>query len=724
MLRSLPWKTYAVVAASCLLAAYCQVLADAIWRVDYSTPLSLHWWGAFCLYSSVGGALGALACVIVAIERGLVARLGAWFSASWRPWVAPAYFGLVGALLSFSVAYWTFSGKGISETIWATLGPPLFLLLVFVGIGLWSRWLLWVGWHSEQQRHRRLFIAVALAISIVLTLVDRYVFVSLYDRLHAFLEAAVLVVLASVCGLLLNMVIEKRQRLAVGAGVVAVSGAFAALLFVTSGAARESVDRSLTHAWVDPVYAGRMLRRLEELETYLKDPRAYDGINMQRLDRLRERYHLKDVSLANAWVAPPAPAAASATRQRLADNGLRSPNILVFYIDTLRNDVARDSSIMPNLAKFASQSLDFRRAYATGSDTLRSLPGITGGSYFVRHTHGGDLCNLARRSNYDSSLYIAKSARQFLEQLRPSFAFEHEVQVGDYAEGRDVWGYGADGATAEKIVDSALAHLREHKNDKFFMWLFNFDQHNWRELSDDYVAQVKTKYNVPAEGTYNSRYRAIATAIDAQFGRLLHGLDDLGLTDDTVVLLVSDHGEGLGDGGFWVHSVFLWESLIHVPLLLRVPGVEPRVVDRVVSLVDIAPTLAPFLVPGAPLQGYHGEDLLLHADGKAPPRRFPVLFAAALRDELVRIGMVDDAGDLKLVVRLEAAQLEMHDLNGPNPDDSNVVSRQPERGQAMLRRLAKSPSFPREPDDFRMLKPKGSISLEASSETLPVSAGY
>lgn len=724
MLRTLHWKTYAVVATSCVLAAYGQVLADAIWRVDYSNPLSLHWWGAFGLYSSVGGALGAFACVIVAIERNLVARLGALVKARWRPWLAPAYFGLVAAAVSFSVANWTFSGKGISETIWATLGPPLFLLIVFVGIGLWTRWLLWLGWHSGRRRQRRVFVATALAVSAVFTLIDRYVFVSLYDRLHTFLEAAVLLVLASACGLLLGAAIEKHRPVALGASVVAVASAAAALLFATSAAARESVDRALTHAWIDPVYAGRMLRRLEELETYLKDPRAYDGINMQRLDRLRERYHLRDVSLADAWVSPPAPAAESSTRRRLVESGLRSPNVLVFYIDTLRNDVARDPSIMPNLARFAGQSLDFKRAYATGSDTLRSLPGITGGSYFVRHTHAGDLCNLVRRSKYEPSLYIAKSARQFLEQLRPSFAFKNEVQVGDYAEGRDVWGYGADGATAEKIVDAALKRLRERPNEKFFMWLFNFDQHNWRELSDDYVARVKREYKVPSEGTYNSRYRAIATAIDAQFGRLLRGLDELGLTENTVVLLVSDHGEGLGDGGFWVHSVFLWESLVHVPLLLRVPRVEPRVVNRVVSLVDVAPTLAPFLVPGIPLQGYHGEDLLLHADGKAPPRRFPVIFGAALRDELVRIGMVDDAGDMKLVVRLEAAQLELHDLTAPHPDDVNVALRDPQRGQAMLRLLAKSPFFPREPDDFRMLKPKGSISLEPSSATLPVSAGH
>ena len=263
-------------------------------------------------------------------------------------------------------------------------------------------------------------------------------------------------------------------------------------------------------------------------------------------------------------------------------------------------------------------------------------------------------------------------------------------------------------------------------DEKFFMWLFNFDQHNWRELSEDFVQGVMKSTRCPRRCTYSNRYRAVATAIDAQFGRMLEALEASGHADDTAVLVVSDHGEGLGDGGFWVHSVFLWESLIHVPLLVRVPGVAPRAVDEVVSLVDVAPTLARFLVPNASIRGYHGEDLLLHADPEPakPTRRFPVMFEAALRDELVRVGMIEAGGRSKLVVRLEAAQAELHDLRSALPDDVNLAADEPERARKLLRMVAKSPMFPREIDDFRMLNPKGNLSLESAQATLPVSAGY
>jgi arylsulfatase A-like enzyme len=393
-------------------------------------------------------------------------------------------------------------------------------------------------------------------------------------------------------------------------------------------------------------------------------------------------------------------------------------NVVVFYVDTLRYDVSQDPHIMPNVARFAGESLNFRKAYATGSDTLRSLPGLTGGNYFVRHTHEDDLCEVAKRSEHRSALFIAKSAHEFLKRLRPSFGFDEVFEIPDYPEGKEVWGYGADQSSARGIVDQALDYLAKHKSTKSFLWLFHFDQHNWRELDDKYLDTVRTKYKVPEEGVLNGRYRAVATAIDAEFARFRDGVEQLGLSDKTILLFVSDHGEGLGDGGFWVHSVFLWETLVHVPLMLKVPGVAPRAVDRVVSLVDVTPTLTRFLEPRPTLSGYHGQDLIERAKPSTGERRFPVLFAAALRDQLVRVGMVTEAGDSKLVVRLEAALPELHDLTATRPDDKNLAPERPELTRAMLEELARSPVFPRERRDFPMLEPKGPMKFSAPESSL------
>ncbi len=111
---------------------------------------------------------------------------------------------------------------------------------------------------------------------------------------------------------------------------------------------------------------------------------------------------------------------------------------------------------MPNLARFAETSLDFSNAYATGSDTLRSLPALTGGNYDVSYTPDNDLLRVARQAGYDRQLVIAKSAHEFLAKLRPEFHFDHAVDVEDYPKEMQVWGYGAQQSTARPIVDRAI----------------------------------------------------------------------------------------------------------------------------------------------------------------------------------------------------------------------------------------------------------------------------
>jgi phosphoglycerol transferase MdoB-like AlkP superfamily enzyme len=299
-------------------------------------------------------------------------------------------------------------------------------------------------------------------------------------------------------------------------------------------------------------------------------------------------------------------------------------------------------------------------------------------------------------------LFIAQSAFEFLAKLHPAFKFEQTVQIPDYPpEKTDVWGYGADAPTAGRIVDESLRWMKTQKKRRFFAWLFHFDQHNWRELDTEYVHVAAKKYTVPDSGEHNWRYRVVARAIDAEFQRLLRGLSEAGLAENTVVLFVSDHGEALGRDGFWVHSVFLWESLVRVPLILRVPRIPPRQVDDRVSLVDVAPTLARYIQRNAPMAGYHGEDLLSYATPKRPARRLPILMAAASKDQLARVGLIPPDQSHKLVFSFESGLPELYDLRSQDPDLTSVAEQDPALTLRMLSMLARSPVFPRTITDLR-----------------------
>ncbi len=478
-------------------------------------------------------------------------------------------------------------------------------------------------------------------------------------------------------------------RLARGEALVRGLGALALLwlvAFIALARIRVRIDDWLRHVWLEEAYVGRVLRREQIAEAFLKDPLHWRGLYMSRVARVRERFPLGAPSVAPEWLNPPAEEPNFAAQLAALRGPKRGYNVIVYYVDTLRDDVARDRRVMPNLARFAETSLDFRNAYAAGSDTLRSLPALTGGNYDVSVTPKNDLLHVATRAGYDRQLVIAKSAREFIGKLRPEFHFDRTADIEDYPKEMQVWGYGAQQSTARPVVDRALEFLsaRLHTSKPFLLWLFNFDQHNWHEIDTPYVEHLADAHHIPIESDDHSwRYRAIAAGIDAEFGRLLKELERRKLLDNTLVLFVSDHGEALGRDGFWVHSVFLWDQLVRVPLLLRVPGLTPRRIDERVSLIDVAPTLARFMQQDPDMAGYQGEDLLGYLLPDRPPRRLPLLLTAASKDVLVRVGVVDPVRNWKVVLSLEAALPELYDLGSSDPDAANPGGRAPQ-GDARL----------------------------------------
>src|SRR6202008_394375 len=126
-------------------------------------------------------------------------------------------------------------------------------------------------------------------------------------------------------------------------------------------------------------------------------------------------------------------------------------------------------------------------------------------------------------------------------------------------------------------ADEALRWLGENSGKRFFLWMHLYDPHY--------------PYSPPAP--YSEQYRShpydgeIAFA-DAQVGRVLQFLKTKGLYDKTLIVLSGDHGEGLGEHGEKTHGFFVYNSTLHVPLIIRLPGQHPtRVVSEPVSLADI-----------------------------------------------------------------------------------------------------------------------------------------
>ena len=552
------------------LGSACLVAADALVRSGWAYfSVGRHFAAALGLYAAVGALLGSLASGLIWVE---------WRTLGQRQpghgrralWARAATYGVVGALASMSTAIYTFSGEHVARTLARTIGPLAFMLCAGVATAVGAALLLLAlsFWAQGRRRAYWLIIACFAVADTAVLWVDLTQYVSIYARIHTILELSAALMSGAVFALPLHAWGSRSRR---GEHVLRLFGAIGLtwlLLFACVTRIRVRIDDWLRHVWLEEAYVGRVLRREQIAEAFLKAPLHWRGLYLSRVDRVRERFSLAAPTTAPEWFTPPPEEPAFAAQIKALRGPRYGDNVVVYYVDTLRNDVARDPSVMPNLARFAETSLDFRSAYATGSDTLRSLPALTGGNYDVSSTPENDLLRVAQRAGYDRRIVIAKSAREFIGKLRPEFRFDHAVDVADYPAQMQVWGYGAQQTTAGPLVDRAIEFFgsRKHTAKPFLLWLFNFDQHNWHELDQTYVQRMAEVHHIAIDNDQPAwRYRAVAAGVDAEFGRLVRELQKRKLLENTVVLFVSDHGEALGRDGFWVHSVFLWDQLIRVP---------------------------------------------------------------------------------------------------------------------------------------------------------------
>ena len=139
---------------------------------------------------------------------------------------------------------------------------------------------------------------------------------------------------------------------------------------------------------------------------------------------------------------------------------------------------------------------------------------------------------------------------------------------------------------ANEVIDAALHWLDARRNTPFFTWIHLYDAHSPYEPPEPFRTDFGSR-GLP--GLYDGE---IAFA-DQQVGRVLAWLRTNGLDQQTVVVIVGDHGEGLGSHGEGTHGFFVYDYALHVPFIVASPiedlhGVR---VDSQVSLVDVFPTV-------------------------------------------------------------------------------------------------------------------------------------
>ncbi|MBL8840327.1 MAG: sulfatase [Planctomycetes bacterium] len=407
-------------------------------------------------------------------------------------------------------------------------------------------------------------------------------------------------------------------------------------------------------------------------------------------------------SLAWSLAAAPLPAQVPAA----PPDGKVRRDLLVITLDTTRRDFlgcyGREPSRTLNLDYLARRSVVFEDAVTTVPVTLPSHASLFTGLYPT--THG---------VRYNSGYKLPDEARTLAELLR-EVGYATRAEVAAYvldpifglAQGFDRYrapprAVSRPGAPAKEeelpaaaIVDRLLEDVAElapaggppdGSRKPFFLWGHFYDPHL------PYAAKSPPKIDADQardpQQVARALYEAELADVDAELGRLFRELAARQLMDQLVVLVVADHGEGLGDGLEQAHGFFLFDATVRIPMILRHPALPAMQVKVPASLIDMTPTLLTVLGVDAAAERFDGLDLLpwiSDAERPAPERALMLESMYAW----LNFGWAPQFGcTLGPLKYLRSVQEELYDRLADPAEAKNLFSPGEPRAAALARRL-------------------------------------
>lgn len=362
------------------------------------------------------------------------------------------------------------------------------------------------------------------------------------------------------------------------------------------------------------------------------------------------------------------------------------PALILISIDTLRSDhlpaYGYTEIATPAIDRLRRDGILFTHAYANAPLTFPShasmLTGLLPNEHGVRDNLGYELAadrlpylpRILREQGYATG--AAVSAQSLDGDLGLAAGFD---VYDDDVMAQGARGIGQAQRKGTETLQRAIAWLNGLDGRKFFLFLHLYEPHTPYEPPEPYAS----RYASPYDGE-------IATA-DAIVGALLQALDERQLYEPAAILLVSDHGEGLGDHGELEHGILLYREALQVPMILKLPGSKRAGshVDAPAQLVDVFATLAGLGGATPAGQGVAGMSLVsLVEDGPAPDRPiFAETFYPRLQYGWSDLGSVI-VGHLHMI---DGVERELYDLAHDPAEQADVVHDRPADAERLGRTL-------------------------------------
>ena len=297
-------------------------------------------------------------------------------------------------------------------------------------------------------------------------------------------------------------------------------------------------------------------------------------------------------------------------------------NVLLISIDTCRADhlscYGFSRKTTPNIDAIAREGILFKNALTPIPLTLPAHSSMLTGTYPPYHKVHDNLNHKLGESNLTLAEILGKHGYT-TGAIVSTFVLDAQFGVG---QGFDSYNDRFEQPIGpredkerrgEEASRFACSYLEEHRDEPFFLFLHYFDPHTDYEPPEPFASEYS-----------EDLYAGEIAYTDHCIAQVIDRLKSLDLYDSTLIIIVGDHGEGLGEHGEAEHGYYIYESMIKVPFIIRPPGYrKPKKIDDVVNLVDVVPTILGYLGIDIPTH-VQGKDLSVYSRRKPPsdPKRY------------------------------------------------------------------------------------------------------
>ncbi|MGA9769416.1 MAG: sulfatase [Blastocatellia bacterium] len=349
-------------------------------------------------------------------------------------------------------------------------------------------------------------------------------------------------------------------------------------------------------------------------------------------------------------------------------------NIIYIFLDACRADhmsaYGYERNTTPNFDKLAARSALFENAFSPSSNTFESAARFMKSSYWDASVE--TWTEVLARNNYQITLFPEKR----LPMLR---RYVKGMQVAQGSAGKEI----------KETIDVAMETLSKAPADRpFCAYIYAVEPHR------PYAPHEEFNFGSSVTDLYDGEI----AYTDFHFGRLFDWLEQNGRMKDTVIVVMADHAESLGERGVYRHSSELFNDQTHIPMIFYVPGQAARRIKDYVSSIDLGTTILNTVGVACPEQ-YAGVSLLALMRGEQfnhPPifgeqtlreKEFPNLRSDQYPQPINKKYMIITQDGIKLMYNRNTSTFQLFDIKSDPNEQHNLYDKMPQMASSLRDQL-------------------------------------